>query len=260
MEEEVLEGIRLKGEEFIQPRPNPLYMRVYGHPLCPYVERIKHILHLKKVEFQSADVDFPSRRDWFFNLGTKGAVPILELPNSQYFLHESMACALYVEEISPYTGWKAFPDNILLKAKLRIIIAKINTFITQFYRILKQDFGENLDITEEAKPILKDLEEWLSLNKDGEFFVDQQIFTLADLALYPHLTRLLFMEGTEWGKVFDTLNFHKNYPLLSKWQKVMNEQPDLKKWQMTEERFHAWLTYYYTVRDINNSLVIGNFC
>ena len=262
MEDEDTKEIRLKDETFIRPPPNPKYLRIYGHPLCPYVERLRHLLTLKKVPYQCAYVDLPSRPQWFRELGSsKGVVPIVELPNSEFFLHDSMACAVYIEHGHLDSAFHEFPSDPLLRAKLHIVLAKIIPFITEFYKVLKS-FGENKEIIHDMMPMLQQFEDLLvEHNVEGEYLMDQKHLTLADIFLYPHLTRILLMgEDTKWADTIKALDFEVKYPLLLRWQKDMKKVPGIEFSSVNPEKFRAWLASYHVIRDIPKSLTIGDFC
>ena len=63
-----------------RPKVNQTYWRLYGHPLCPYVERVKMTLDAKGLKYQNVHVSIPDRPTWFFGFHT-GALPVLEFPD-----------------------------------------------------------------------------------------------------------------------------------------------------------------------------------
>ncbi len=261
MEEDHLKVIHLKDETFIRPPPNPKYMRIYGHPICPYVERLKHMLTMKNIPFQCAFVDLPSRPEWFKVLGSKGAVPVVELPNSEFFLYESIACAGYIEDAYPEAEYKFFPKDPLLRAKLQIVIAKTGSFVTEFYKVLK-DFGETKDMAKDMVPILEQIEGWLKLNKEGQFFMDQKEPSVADVFLLPHFSRLMLMmeEGTPYAEIIKNLDIENKFPSLFKWRKDMQKFPGIAISEIDKVKFVGWITKYLAIRDIPKSLTLGEFC
>ena len=63
-----------------KPQVNKSHWRLYGHPLCPYVERVKMALDSKGLKYQNVHVSLPHRPSWFYEYHT-GAVPVLEFPD-----------------------------------------------------------------------------------------------------------------------------------------------------------------------------------
>ena len=52
-------------------------MRLYGHHLCPFVERVRLVLAAKGVKYQDVQVNLEKRAKWHYLLNN-GFVPILE--------------------------------------------------------------------------------------------------------------------------------------------------------------------------------------
>jgi glutathione S-transferase len=59
------------------PAPNKSYLRLYGHTLCPFVERVR--LVLTGVPYQDVQINLELRTKWHYYLNN-GMVPILETP------------------------------------------------------------------------------------------------------------------------------------------------------------------------------------
>jgi hypothetical protein len=59
------------------PAPNNNHLRLYGHTLCPFVERVR--LVLAGIPYQDCLMNLEKRTKWHFFLN-QGFVPILETP------------------------------------------------------------------------------------------------------------------------------------------------------------------------------------
>lgn len=59
------------------PAPNNLHLRLYGHTLCPFVERVR--LVLANTPYQDCQINLEFRTKWHYFLNN-GFVPILETP------------------------------------------------------------------------------------------------------------------------------------------------------------------------------------
>ena len=79
-----------------KPDTNKNYIRLYGHPLCPFVERVALLLAAKNIEFQFCGIDLTKRNKWHF-LASDGQVPALELQDGR-FLYDSDIICDYLQE------------------------------------------------------------------------------------------------------------------------------------------------------------------
>ena len=105
---QTLDRIEIKDRTVPQPAPNRNFLRLYGHTLSPYVERVR--LVLASTPYQDCQVNLDSRTKWHMMLN-RGMIPILETPadNPQFgkaytilesrnimdFLNEQLSLGLY---------------------------------------------------------------------------------------------------------------------------------------------------------------------
>lgn len=64
---------------YLMPAPNKLHLRLYGHTLCPFVERVR--LVLADIPYQDVQINLELRTKWHYYLNN-GMVPILETPKN----------------------------------------------------------------------------------------------------------------------------------------------------------------------------------
>jgi len=71
-----------------RPPPNKLHLRLYGHTLCPFVERVRLVLAHANQTYQDVQINLELRTKWHYHLNN-GMVPILETPkdNPQFGQH-----------------------------------------------------------------------------------------------------------------------------------------------------------------------------
>ena len=72
-----MQTICVMGRDDALPAPNDDYLRLYGHTLCPFVERVRLIL--ARTPYQRCDINLEKRTKWHYYLND-GFVPILETP------------------------------------------------------------------------------------------------------------------------------------------------------------------------------------
>lgn len=64
----------LSGDE-PKPETNPDNLRVYGHMLCPYVQRAYFALTAKEIPYQKCMVDLRNKAKWHLDLNG-GLIPV----------------------------------------------------------------------------------------------------------------------------------------------------------------------------------------
>ena len=248
VETKLLPELQLKGEGFVQPAELPTNLRIYGHHGCPYVERVKLTLYLKKIPFQFVAIDLPSRPPWYMNLPSAGRIPVLELPKRSAYLYESLSVAQYIDETED-GAIKLMPqgkENALLRAKIRAVMGRADDMTTNFYKAVKS-FGEDKDGLELLRKSYVSFDQTLAENVRGKanpFFIDQEKPTFADVALFPHTRRLMIFEGTELcDGIFKTVNL-KSLPNLMKWYNAMIGIKEVAENTVKQELFMSFLKRY----------------
>jgi len=242
----LLKELRLEKEGFIQPPPNPKYYRLYGHYLCPYVERALLALAFKKVPYQFVSIDFPSRPKWYYDLPSKGKVPLLEFPNQSKHLPESANICIYLDE-NFNTGMELIPkDNEELKGKILGLKDIAGRFEINFYKF-RSDKSD--DAVKALRSNLEEFNGMLKDNKNHPFFFDQPHPTLADILILPHFHRIILSEHTTakqaWAKLkpYD-LSFmmwwYTNMMLLKEVLSITTSKDnfvELEKWQIETNQY-----------------------
>mmetsp|Transcript_31420 Transcript_31420/g.30768 ORF Transcript_31420/g.30768 Transcript_31420/m.30768 type:complete len:88 (+) Transcript_31420:51-314(+) len=74
---------------------NKNHIRLYGHHLCPFVERARMVLAAKNLQYQGVEVNLERRAKWHYLLNG-GFVPIMEIPSGLTIL-ESRIIMDYLE-------------------------------------------------------------------------------------------------------------------------------------------------------------------
>ena len=66
--------------QHVIPAPNLKHLRLFGHLLCPFVERVRLVLSAQGLPYQDVEVNLEKRTRWHYSLNG-GFVPILETPS-----------------------------------------------------------------------------------------------------------------------------------------------------------------------------------
>ena len=85
-------------EDALMPEINRKYVRLYGHYMCPFVEKVRLVLAAKKIKYQTVQINLQRRTKWHYEIN-KGFVPMLELPSGD-IISESLTIMEYLDKIS----------------------------------------------------------------------------------------------------------------------------------------------------------------
>jgi len=233
-----LQELRLNSDSKI-PDPNPKFLRLYGHFLCPDVEHVLLTLAFKKIPYQIISLDLTSRPQWFKEWASKGSVPLLELQNRSDFIPDPIPICFFLEE-NFNTGISLFPcENPLLRYKIRLAMAKAENFENEFFKVSK-DQGKNPEFIQNLRKQLEVLDKMLDENKKYAYFCDQENVTFADLAVLPCFKRLLCWEYTK--SRYNAWKLIKPYEFtnLIKWYINMSMLDEVNKNSVSMKYYVEW--------------------
>jgi len=71
-----------------RPLKNEKFVRLYGHDLCPFVQRAMLTLRAKNIPYQYVGIDLTHKNSWHWNIN-KGLVPLIEHPDGT-LVHDSL--------------------------------------------------------------------------------------------------------------------------------------------------------------------------
>ena len=116
-----------------KPATNPNYVRLYGHHLCPFVEKARLALAARNVQYQKCEMDLNNKAPWHVALNN-GFVPLLEFPDGT-IIYESKIVMEYVEEAYPDQGYSTLPRDPVERAQLRLASLLIDQVQGAYYAI-----------------------------------------------------------------------------------------------------------------------------
>lgn len=128
-----LDEIKYRSGDLPKPEVNPEHLRVYGHMLCPFVQRAYIALSCKDIPFQKVFVDLDNKAQWHKDFNG-GLVPILESP-SGCMVNESGVIMDFAEEFAkpgqgiplrPNEGKPGDVESNMKTAKMRLNMQKFD--------------------------------------------------------------------------------------------------------------------------------------
>jgi glutathione S-transferase len=140
-ETSTLEPLWVTEESTPKPETNTAFPRIYGHVLCPFVEKTRLAFAAKGVPYQSVECDLGKKTPWHLAING-GLVPVLELPDGT-IITESKIIMDYVEDAYPTTGFSLLPKDPVTRAKMRLGINLLDGYSQAFYPIyMKKAYDE----------------------------------------------------------------------------------------------------------------------
>jgi hypothetical protein len=104
-----LEMIFVSNSQTPKPALNPKYPRLYGHALCPYVERVRLSFAARNVEYQRCEISLKDKTQWHIAING-GLVPIVELQDGTILL-DSKVLMDYANDAYPNQGYSTLPSD-----------------------------------------------------------------------------------------------------------------------------------------------------
>jgi glutathione S-transferase len=113
-----LETIYVTDSDTPKPPTNTEFPRLYGHLLCPFVEKARMALAARAVKYQGCEVDLGKKTPW--HIGYNGGfVPVWETTKGDIII-ESKVVMDYIEDAYPDQGYSMLPADPVLRAQNRL--------------------------------------------------------------------------------------------------------------------------------------------
>lgn len=155
-------------------------MKLYGADVCPFVQRVRIGLGIKKLDFEYVAIDLANKPEWYDRVLPSGKVPLLEDDSARVW--ESLIILEYLEDSYPEPA--LYPESAAARARARLAVDRFsNSVIPLFYKLLRTQDPASQQQTREA--LVESLGEW---ELPDPFFGGERP-GMVDLALYPWFDR-----------------------------------------------------------------------
>jgi glutathione S-transferase len=198
-------------------------IRIYSMWACPYAQRTRILLELKKLPYQLVEIDLTKPRpDWFLALNPTGKVPVIE--HDGHVLNESSLINEYLDEAYPQTP--ALPASPYQRFAARTLVEFCNSrFAPNMYRaLMEQDDSRRAKAQKQAAADWVVLEALLErFDAQGESVFGE--FGMAELSYAPFFERYVLNEHY-WG--FEPLE-QPGLPRVQRWREAILTHPAVRK-------------------------------
>jgi glutathione S-transferase/RNA polymerase-associated protein len=211
-------------------------LRLYEHPLSPYVRKVKIVLNLKGIPYERIYLN-PTAPDPATLAAFTAVSPLLEVPalvHGELALFDSTVMLEYVDERWPSPP--ALPETAAERARVRMLeelcdtqLEAVNWGLMEI-RFFKRVEGARAE--EMVARARKQLDRYLGrLERElaGRSWMNGERFGRGDAAAYPHVVGSSF-----WGVALDA----KQHPRLAEWLARCADQPAVKQ---DSEQVSAWI-------------------
>lgn len=232
-----------------KPRTNEKYIRIYGHPLCPFVQRTLLAFNAKNVPYQFVGVDLTHKNAWHMDIN-QGLVPIVELTDGKIMI-ESLDTSDWVQDYTK-EGVDLYPGDEAHKQQLKDIVKE--WFDKTVYFILigfkkearEQGSGKFVEILEWANDQLPD-------DPKNIYLGGHEHETMADLMIVPFINTAFMIKGTVYKEEFyDAINFEripklKNWydSLFQKYENILGQERAMGNWVAKNQFSEAKVQLFY---------------
>lgn len=221
-----------------KPLVNSNYLRVYGHRLCPFVERVYLALKAKGIQYQHVAIDLTTKNQWHLDIN-KGLVPIIELPDGT-IIHDSLVITEWLD--------KTYPDSHTLYPGDADELRKLNETIKEVYDVsvyfiilaINHQLRENDPPSKFADAFYTLNDRLPELDSESPYFDGHKSETMIDLSVFPFVHRALLNKFTQLKeKFYDALDFSR-LPRLTRWYDAL-----IAKYEgnfCTAAAYNGWIT------------------
>jgi len=193
----------------------------YNADLCPFAQRVWITLGEKELLYKRREVDLFHKSKDFLEVSKPGTVPAIVHNGQSYY--ESLLCCDYLEEAFPPKS--IYPASPRGKFEVRLWIQTVAKKLeTQLYELLfSQDEKQYPTLKQNLNDIFRDINK--QIESSGGPYLFGTKFTLADIATYPFVERVIAVLGHYRGYKLPTGDA---YSPLHKWVDTVEARASVK--------------------------------
>jgi len=191
-------------------------LKIIGHHLCPYVQRVVILMLEKNIAYQRIDVDLDNKPEWLLQYSPTAKVPLL-ITTDDKVLFESQVICEYIDEIS---AGSLQPLDSFEKARHKAW----GEFGTQMLNLIAKIIYQDSDKAAFENSIrrLKQQLNIVEAEHSGGHYFSGSIFHLTD-AIYASLFRYFSLL-----QKIENFQILAQMPKLSVWQQHLSERSSVQ--------------------------------
>lgn len=199
------------------PEPEPPeidVLRVYGMKFCPFVQRLKLVMHAKGLDHENVNCNLKNKPEWLLAKNPRGKVPVLELNGK--ILYESDIIARYIDEVFPGNR-KLATEDPWVRAEEHMLMGDLDKSISGFYGMARaSDEEKRKDSFDKISAGFSCLEKHLT--KYEQPFIGGAQPGITDYMFWPFLERMSLL----------MICVIQKYPTIYKYYQTMSSDPSVQ--------------------------------
>jgi len=201
------------------PRKVAGKLRLYSNLLCPYVQRVRLVLAIKKIPHDVVNIDLSEKPEWYFSIHPEGKVPSIDIGSE--IIIESLDISDYLDE--KYPNPPLYPSDPQAKKQDKELIQKIGPLTGVIFQCLYLKTEKTPEEwVKEFTPHLEVFENELA--KRATTFFGGEKPGMVDYMLWPWAERAGVI-ALSFGQKLPFPN--DQFPLLKRWCKAVRVQPEV---------------------------------
>jgi len=233
------------------PEPDPPakdVLRVYGMKFCPFVQRLKLVMHAKGIDHESVNCNLRNKPKWLLSKNPREKVPVLELNGNT--LYESDIIARYIDDVFPGNRRLATTDP-WRRAEEHMLMGDLDKSISGFYGLARAgDEEKRKDGFDRINAGFTCLES--HLQKYSNPFIGGERPGITDYMFWPFLERMSLL----------MMCVIQRQPTVMKYYELMSADPTVMACRHPEELHKQFIETYktgnsaYDIGDADNERVV----
>ena len=209
-----------------KPETNKNHLRLYGHHLCPFVEKARLALAARGVQYQNVELDLNNKRPWHV-AANGGTVPLIETTDGTIII-ESKIVMEYAQEAYE-TGYSTLPSDPVQKALVRVAINLVEALIPPFYSIYFKKGKVTDEDVEKIREKLQKIEDFYEKNAgESAFAFGTENPTQFDIHVFPYANRLDSLNGSVFHDIYEKLRFNE-FPRINKLVEAIRAREEFRQ-------------------------------
>ena len=229
MQSSNLETLYVTDSDAPKPPTNTEFPRLYGHLLCPFVEKVRLALAARAVKYQTCQLDLGKKTSW--HIGYNGGfVPFWETVKGDIII-ESKIVMDFIEDSYPDQGYSFLPADPVQRAQNRLGYSLVEALNGAWYPLyMKKAYDEaGFKVLIEK---LQKIEDFIAANnknpEKSSFAQGTDNPTQLDAHIYVHVVRIYMTKGSVWNDAFYENVKFENFPRIVKLLEAIRARPEFQ--------------------------------
>lgn len=170
---------------------------LFYHPLCPFAQRILHVVNYKSIDVALVQMDLSLKNDWYLKLNPENFAPALQVTTESkaYFLKDSLIISQYLETVKGPFLYPYVSPGVTNALEKSLIDMKIQTHIEPLRKIIGFLYHEPSPTPAQLAQFKSAVEKVNSSVSNGQYFsfhqFDRNEISFIDLMALPLIERLI---------------------------------------------------------------------